>query len=149
MKNMKLISGVVSILIVLAFTLGYAEEEKAYVPKDDEELYGTWVNEDYSGGLSGSQKRSINPDGTCEIFMKVTDTTLESWKGRFTIIDKWTDSQGSIWYKIHYEITSGPTDYSLARISSSGSVYEEVNSKADYPTEMDTGHYTYRIYYRK
>lgn len=146
MKTTKLVLGVLSVLVVLAFTLSYAEEEKAYVPKDDEELYGTWVNEDYSGGLYGAQKITIHPDGTYETFMKATDTTLESWKDTFTIIDKWTDSEGSIWYKIHCEGASGPA-YSLARISSSGSVYEEVSSHGDYPTEMDSGHYTYRIYY--
>jgi len=31
MKTTKLILGVLSILVVLAFTLSYAEEEKAYV----------------------------------------------------------------------------------------------------------------------
>jgi hypothetical protein len=36
MKTTKLILGVVSILIVLAFTVSFAGEEKAYVPKEDE-----------------------------------------------------------------------------------------------------------------
>jgi hypothetical protein len=150
MKTTKLISGVVSILVVLAFTLGYAEEKKAYVPKDDEELYGTWVNEDYSGGLFGMRKRSIHPDRTWEVFNFATDTT-SGWRGTVTITDKWTDSEGNIWYKTYLERADreGIEDYRLCKISSSGSAYEYVTSHVDYPTEMDSGHYTYRIYYRK
>ena len=148
MKTTKVISGFLSILVVLALTMTYAEEEKAYVPKDNEEIYGTWINEDYPGGLFGAQKMTIHPDRTYEVFAKTTDTTSR-WGGTMTIIDKWTDSEGSIWYKTHRKSISGRFWYGLDKISSSGSIYEYVQSHVDHPTEMDTGHYRYRIYYRK
>ena len=145
MKTTKLISGVVSILVLLAFTLGYAEEKKAYVPKHDEEVYGPWVNTDYPGGWQQCQK-VINYPEQFELFNKPTDKT-PAYRGPYTIIDKWTDSEGNIWYKSRALCAYGI--YLLQKISSSGSIYEYVSSDSDYPTEIDTNDRTYHIYYRK
>ena len=145
MKTTKLISGVVSILVLLAFTLGYAEEEKAYVPKDDEEIYGTWVNTEYDW-LSRAQKLIMYPDGRVEYFPKESDTS-PTFAGTFTIIDKWTDSEESIWYKLHFR--GDWFRYELDKISNSGTTWEYVSNPAYYPVEIDPTHPNYGIHYRK
>lgn len=118
-----LILGVVSILLLLAFTLSYAEEKKAYTPKDDEEIYGTWVNTDYS--LAQLQKMSVKPS---EIIRSASATDESSYQYMltFTIIDKWTDSEGNICYKTENKDTYGLFYYVLYKISSSASTLEYV-----------------------
>jgi hypothetical protein len=150
MKTTKLISGVVSILIVLGFTLSYAEEEKAYVATETEEYYGTWVNPEYKPKAFGGfpVKRVYNSDGTWEIYY-LEEMTTPTWRGFYTIIDKWTDSEGSVWYKVASETRGGAyKDKHLVKISNSGNTYESAESY-DYPAEIDPTHPNYRIYYRK
>jgi hypothetical protein len=137
MKTTKLILGVVSILVVLAFTLSYAEEEKAYVPKDDEEIYGTWVNADYSVGTSGV-RLVIGSDGKFAEYGTETSTRPE-WSGTFNLTEKWTDSSGeSIWYKAVFSVDQTQTIYYfLIRISDSGTVIESEFRSITYPTKID------------
>jgi hypothetical protein len=146
MKTTKLISGVVSILVLLAFTLSYAEEEKAYIPKDDEEIYGTGVNTDYS--LAQMQKMIVKPIEIIR-FSSATDESSYQYMLTFTIIDKWTDSEGNIWYRTENKDTFGLVYYVLYKVSSSGSILEYVWSHYEYPTEIDPNHVEYRIFHRK
>jgi hypothetical protein len=137
MKTTKLLSGVVSILIFLAFTLGYAEEKKAYVPKDDEEIYGTWANTDYGVGFRGV-KLVISPDGKFTEYGTET-STRPTLSGTFNITKKWTDSNGeNIWYKATFDAEQVQTIYyHIIRISESGTVMEYEYSSIDYPTKID------------
>ena len=47
---------IVLIIVVLIIFRSCATEKKAYVTKDSEELYGTWVNPEYNEPLNRSGK---------------------------------------------------------------------------------------------
>ena len=140
---MKSLSALAFILTVVAFSGNAVAEEKAYVPKQNEELFGTWVNPDYKG--LPHQKVVVHPDGRFERFTQQwfkEPTTKFSYK----ITDKWTDSEGNIRYKVRL---SSPiyAYYNLCRISSSGKTMEYVLDRTDYPTEIDADTHTYRVYH--
>jgi hypothetical protein len=143
---MKSLLVVAFIVTVVAFSGNAVAEEKAYVPKQDEELYGTWVNPDYPGGKK-DQKIVLHPDGRYERFSKQWFKDPDS-RESYMMTDKWTDSEGNIWYKVqrsrpHYEL------YQLHRISNSGKTMEYVRDRTDYPTEIDPEEHFYLIYYRQ
>ncbi len=72
---------------------------------------------------------------------------------KYTIIDKWTDSEGNIWYKLITEYggkTYGAKPfYELHKISNSGLTWEFVSSTEAYPIEIDPDHPLYFTYYRQ
>ena len=57
--------------------------EKAYVPKDNEELYGTWVNMDYKTG-DPSQKLTYKSDGTIESSI-YAESRVVLWKTKLKL----------------------------------------------------------------
>ena len=65
-----------------------------YVPGDNEELYGTWVNTTYTGMPWYPQKIEMYDWGVWEEYSKVTDAFFI--QGTFIIVDKWTDSEGNV-----------------------------------------------------
>lgn len=76
-----------SVVIVLA-------GEKSYVAKDNEELYGTWVNPNYSSvhtGEASDQKIIFRTDMTFELFRWLLGKEVSFWTGPYKITDKWTD----------------------------------------------------------
>ena len=143
-----------TILALLAFdrSQSYASDKKTYVAKENEELYGTWVNEDYNS----SSKYAIfewKADGTFIVYRKTTDE-IPFEDGTYTITDKWTESNGDIWYKTTWDIYYfGRSGYMLICISNSGSTLESANSFSDYPTQIDQSNKDYQTYmgirYRK
>jgi len=146
----KLISGVILPLAVLLLIASCAK--KPYVAKEDEEIYGTWVNTSYGTTKDFfSQKRIYKPDGTLEEYGGMADIAHLAYK--YTIIDKWTDSEGNIWYKLITEYgdkTYGSRPaYELRKISNSALTLEFVFSMDNYPTEIDPNHRYYFIYYRQ
>ena len=59
-----------------------------------EEIYGTWVNTEYNN-LNNWVKVIFNPDGTWELYAH--ESYVEPGRtGMFTIVDKWSDSEGFI-----------------------------------------------------
>ena len=149
----KLFSIRLTILFILAFTtnFSYASDKKAYVAKENEELYGTWVNEEYNNSPR-SAIWEYKADGTWVIYRKTTDK-ISYEDGTYTITDKWTEGNGDVCYKIiwktDYLARSG---YELRCISNSGSTMEAANSDSDYPTRIDRtkGSWQYfGIHYRK
>ena len=142
-----------TILIILVFTnnFSYASDEKAYVAKENEELYGTWVNEDYNSSIRHAIQE-YKSDGTWIDYQKTTDE-IPYEDGTYTITDKWTDSYGDICYKIRWETPYlGRSGYGLNCISDSGSTMKSANSFSDYPTQINPskGFPTYLgIHYRK
>jgi hypothetical protein len=121
--------------------------DKAYVPKDNEELYGTWVNMDYKTGVP-PQKLTYNSDGIIGSSI-YAESRMLMWDTRQQITDKWKDSEGNIWYKGHWVANSGEEGYSLYKLSYSGKICEYIFDHNKYPTKIDTEHRNYRIYYRK
>jgi hypothetical protein len=68
--------------------------ENAYVPKDNEELYGTWVNMDYKTA-DPPQKLTYKSDGTIYSSIYAESITLY-WKTNFQIIGKWKDTEACV-----------------------------------------------------
>ena len=137
---MKSLLALAFIVTIVAFSGNAVAEEKAYVPTQDEELFGTWVNPDYNTE-SEPAKTVLNPDGT-SLSYGTEDSTLGR-PGKFSITDKWSDSEGNVWYKYSYTFKMGgysETRYQLVRISNSGKTRESVYSRAECPKELDSNH---------
>jgi hypothetical protein len=111
-----------------------------YVPKTNEECYGTWTNE------KGSLQKVVIFAGGWMNYTLISDTTPTYNEGTEQIETKWIDSESNIWYKFFGTITEGMGEgqkfQTLARISKSGTVYERVTAIVDefnpknYPTEV-------------
>jgi hypothetical protein len=154
MKARMLVSILILVFTVLIVVGSCSTGKKAYVAKEDEGFYGTWVNPDYDEGEHWG-KLVLKP-GAFEWYTK-TDSTHSTRYGETTITDKWTDSEGNIWYKYMDTLTvyGGSKDtnpkYGLVKIDKLANTFEIVASGIDYPTEIDPDSllYTYRIYYRQ
>jgi hypothetical protein len=157
MNTRKLIFGFSVILIILVLLAGCTNkkmdvtEEEFYIPDSREEIYGTWVNTDYSGRSFQPQKIVNYHWGAYDIFMKA-DNDLVSYKGALTIIDKWTDSEGNIWYKSYFkENSTSGVNFELGKFSNNGNTWEFVFDSIVFPTEdqMNSAGPHYKIYYRQ
>ena len=153
MKTKMLAYGVVLASLILVGISSFADDKSRlgfYVPKRDEEIYGTWINKDYDG-IRYEQKVVYYYWGYGEAF-RTASSENPSTKFGFRIIDKWLDSDGNIWYQT-YEISNH--DYSvyfiLYKISKSGDVLEYVYRVVDYPktSDLKIGDPLYRIRYRE
>jgi hypothetical protein len=133
-------------LILFTFAITVFAGEDYYFARDDEELYGTWINLYY--GTNPPQKLVYNPNGTGWSATNA-NSKLPTWKIRYLITGRWKDSQGNIMYKIHWVGSWGKAGYSLCRISNSGKTLEYMNSHNDYPKEIDPNSSCYRKYNRK
>ena len=147
--------GFISLLAVMIFSLHCPAQQ--YVPTENEGIYGIWVNTSYTQGMGASywasywQKIVQNPDGTIEGYMSAVDMT--HFTGAYTIVAKWTDSQGNILYKLMTkwgDKTYGRTTlYELHKVSNLGLTLEYITSLDDYATQIDPNHREYHIYYRQ
>ena len=150
MKTRALVLILVLICVALIIFESYANDKKAF-KKDYKFLAGTWINEEYNSHPHKA-KFVLYRDGTFDNYNKTSDTEIHG-SGHVIITDKWTDSEGNIWYKMHVwwgDIVEGkPGGYELDRISKSGKVWEFINLTGDYPTEMDENFFHYHIYYRQ
>jgi len=89
------------------------------------------------------------PNGTWKRFLSRHDLA-PGFTGSFTLIDKWTDSEGNIWYKMFWNLGNIEWEmYEIVRISNSGKTLEYVFSEIDFPIGITTDHPNYRIYYRQ
>jgi hypothetical protein len=148
MKTRSLVSILILVLALLIVVGSCATGKKAYVAKEDEELFGTWINPDYDASWIHA-KIVVKPDGTwSEYKMSYDDKPL--LKGEYTINDKWTDSDGYNFYKIILTAHYMPY-YILSKIDKTGNVYEDLWSTVEMPSEFDPDNklYIYRIYYRQ
>ena len=141
MKPRTLISVLILIMAVFVLLAGGSKKE---------EYYGTWVNTDYDRSTLAIRAKTIhNHDGTLSKYVNTSDT--EPYEtGTFTIEDKWTDSEGNIWYKILYTVTGQIiSNFELTKISDNGTTLELVYSVIDYPTEIVPNDGINFIYYRQ
>jgi hypothetical protein len=148
MKTRNVISIIILALAVLNIVGSCATEKK--MVKDSEEIFGIWVNEKYASRKNYTTL-VMKPDGVFEEYVDESLKTLSA-RGKYTITDKWTDSEGNIWYKATYELKDGTqlvTGFLLVKISDSGNIYEENYDKREYPTEINSINPTYSIYYRQ
>ena len=161
MKTRTLVSISILVFAVLIFVGSCAtgkksvKENEIYMPVSNEEIFGTWVNTNDPGdpGSPLNQKKVITHWGYFEFFSRV-DSTSPSWKGTQFLVDKWTDSEGNIWYK-EYRMESfhygASRRFCLDKISNNGNTYEFIWSSFDFPTEdqMNPDGPNYCIYYRQ
>ena len=127
-----------------------------YMPKGNEELYGTWTNE-RTQNSDLIQKVVYAADGWKE-YTKVSDAKAIDG-GTWAIDSKWSDAQGNVWYRVLCSATSGwaaGMDYqALYRLSKSATILEWVSKYTSqsqgisYPTEIDPTSDTYHIFYRE
>jgi hypothetical protein len=146
----------ISLVLLCIVALGATSRDK-YVPKPDEELYGTWTNKQYDPSWQ-HQKSVVTAVGE-KRYARATDTVpLE--ESTLHVDAKWIDTDGNIWYKVYGVVTFGPyTGYNwqaLEKISKSGAVRETQLSTASqydpewYPTELkpDDTYTFYKVRYR-
>jgi len=128
-----------------------AQAQSSYSPKPDEEIYGTWTN-------SAMQfQKNVSFAGGSRDYNRIDDT-IPAFESKAQLNDKWTDSDGNIWYTRFGTVVSGlyagEKWQSLERISRAGNVREWVVkmvsdfSPKNYPTAIDPADLEYRIYYR-
>ncbi|MGA2765875.1 MAG: hypothetical protein ABSG17_21215 [Spirochaetia bacterium] len=129
-----------------------------YVPKANEEIYGTWTNEKYgimNAKIYSPQKEIIDASGYTAY--QSTSDHNPSAKGPETIVSKWTDSEGNIWYKTLATGSNGEqvfTRQALEKLSKFATVRECMYSwlpklnPDSYPKDIDPVEPEYKIYYR-
>ncbi len=144
----------VSISILVFVTLlvfGGCATAKKVSKKDYRFFSGTWINEEYNSHPFLA-RLVIRSNGTFDGYFRIADTE-KAGIGHFIIVDKWTDSEGNIWYKTHVwpgVIVEGkPSGYELDKFSNSGNVWEYISITGDFPAEIDENHVKYHLYYRQ
>jgi hypothetical protein len=144
-----LVSILILVLALLIIFGGCATEKKAYVTKDSEELYWTWVNPEYNEPLNRSGKSIFYSNGIAEGYLTLSHK-LPHWRIRYIITSKWSDRKGNIWYRytLWYEGLEQKY-YKLAKISGSGNTRESVYSGVDHPKKIDKSNLNYGIYSRQ
>ena len=139
--QMKLCIFILSSLVLLAST--------GITLAGDEEISATWINTDYNHFTF--QKRVFNPDGTFRFYRYESSPSPEI-EGTYSIIEKWTDSEKILWYKLKAtEIKKGKSKedyYYLSKISDSGKKLEFVFHASDYLKVINPDRKTYRVYFR-
>jgi len=147
MKIRTLVLILILVLAALIIAGGYVTAQDAYVVKEDEELFGTWINTEYDE-IGKDSKIVMKPDGKAEYYNASTYRDFD--KGEFVITNKWVDSKGNIWYALREEIPLYMIRYySLFKISDSGKTLQCIFNNRDYPTEIDPEDTRYAIYYRQ
>ena len=141
---MKILSAFMIGAVLVALTGTIFAQDSAYIPEDNEELYGTWINMEYR---AFPFPKLINYPGDWAAFLSAKSKKVHE-TGKYTITDKWTDSEGNIWYKTR---VSGVVQkvYQLDKISNSGKTWEFVFSYEKYPTEINPKDADYYIYHRE
>jgi len=113
----------------------------------------------YKGVQTGVYKIIQNPSGAWISYFRV-DNTTPYCAGDRSVVEKWSDYEGNIWYKtMGTNLAGGLSGYrfgpftynELHRVSSSGKIWEYVSKPAHlgWPTEIDPKDPEYRIYYRQ
>jgi hypothetical protein len=112
------------IAVILIMVAGCAPGK--YVAKQNEQLFGTWTNEQNVGSVYDPQKVVIAIDGY-KLYSKISDS-VPSEENTWQIDSKWTDSEGNIWYKTFGTVTMGTYKgarwQELEKLSKSGTVWE-------------------------
>ena len=100
MKIKSLITYLLSMGVLLLLIGNCTTDKTAYVPTADEEIYGTWINEE-----EAPQKVIMYPNGTFEYYIYASDTSPDE-ELKSQLFKKWKDEQGNIWY---YQYLIGST----------------------------------------
>jgi hypothetical protein len=144
MKTISVITLNLALLIFAGMTLAGSED-----------IWGTWVNTEQPKGKYHhvAEKRVFSPDGMFKFYYYESSQSPE-FEGTYAITERWTDSEGNIWYKMRatgksIKYRDKVEWYLLSRISDSGKTLEYVYHPLDYHKKLDPNHPSYRILYRK
>jgi hypothetical protein len=144
------------LLLTVVFAGLWAQEN--VLPKGEEELFGTWVNEKNSADVLHGQKVVVTADAMM-IYSKASD--LEAcMQISWDISSKWADSDGNVWYNTLGTsvggVYKGAKWQTLEKLSKSGTVWERAMNlletgrfnPAFYPRNIDPKANYYQIFYR-
>ncbi len=150
MKTRMLVPILILVFAVMVISEGFATEKKV-TKRDYRFVSGTWINEDYDS-YAFVARCELHRDGSWDGYNRILDTGKKV-AGHYALVDKWTDSEGNIWYKTHVwwgsMVEGHPMEYKLDKFSESGKVWEYIGDKFAFPTEIDESHPKYHIYYRQ
>ena len=124
-----------------------------YVPAVGEEFFGTWVNPELRSPVYARKLRCY-AWGLIEWYNEV-DGTVYDGRGTSTVVEKWTDETGNIWYRNFerwaLEDAYGSTVYNLLRVSSDGQTLEFVWAGTGWPNpaDLDPDQNTTYVKYRR
>ena len=120
-----------------------------YIPKANEECYGTWINE------KGYPQKCVLFAGGFKQYVRIADVVPTYSEGTEEIENKWQDAEGNVWYKLLVtDLPVGEKFQTSAKFSNSGKVYERVYAQVlefslkSYPTRIDPKSGTYSIFFR-
>ena len=113
---------------------------------ESDEICCTWVNTNYDSGKRPN-KIMFHYDGTYATYATNESKNALS-RGTFLIVEKWNDSEGSLWYKILMQDLTKGTKYKLAKVSDNGKKLEFVCKSDKYPTKIDSTDTGYCNYLR-
>ena len=153
MKTRKLFF-VASVALSATLLLGSCGPGK-YTPKPNEEISGTWINEKMD------MQKHVYSAGGLKDYLHASDAA-PFYEITEQIVAKWTDSEGSIWYKTFDTVTKGGTIggqkfTTLVKLSKSATVLEDTwlfpSSDQElqhpkFPMKIDPNSGYYAIYYR-
>jgi hypothetical protein len=157
MKTRTMVFAASAMLLALALLGGCGPGK--YIEKPNEELYGTWTNESYSGVISEGEyapQKTVTAPGAYSDYRMLTDNG-PGFTGKEEVTSKRTDSEGNIWYTINMSGSTGDNTFkwqSLQKLSKAATVREFVVVEvvafgpANYPTKVEPGAPNYKIYYR-
>jgi hypothetical protein len=156
MKGRMFPAGVALLFLLMPEVRIWAQE--SIVAKVDEELYGTWANENSRADVLAGQKVVVAADAM-KIYCKVSDQA-PGMEVSWDITSKWTDSEGNVWYKTLGTSTGGLYKgakwQTLEKVSKSGLIWERAMNllergrfnPAFYPRSIDPKGVYYRVLYR-
>jgi hypothetical protein len=133
-------------LTLVAFSGTVLAGENEYKVKDNEELFGTWVNMDYKGDMH--VQMIIFKLGEYGLYSSTNDNE-PMWTAEYRISKKWNDAKGNTWYKYRFKAGAMGSGFELCKISDSGKTLEYIFSQWEYPMELDINSENYRKYNRK
>jgi hypothetical protein len=144
----RMLFGASLFFLALMLLNGYCYSEEKYVPKPDEELYGTWTNEENFGFVPQPQKVVNTPPNICKAYNGISDSDPYE-ESRWDIDSKWTDSEGNVWYKIFRTVSNiseksgwqGLNYQELHKFSKSATVWERVGVELQYEVEYSNPQY--------
>ncbi len=147
----------IAFAVMLAALAGCAPGK--YIPKANEEIYGAWANDQYSGIMSWTEyapQLTVSTPGNYADYRLLTDHD-PAQAGKLEIASKWTDSEGNAWYKTLGSGSDGDKVFRfqrLEKVSRSSAIREfqfvfvERFDPQFYPKALDPNASLYRIYRR-
>ena len=136
------------ILVLVLFGVVKVVQKK----ETDSLLYGVFINRGISPELF--PQKAVRFPGGFKNYALVSDL-IPNEQGSEKIVERWTDSGGTSWFKVHATMSNGYKFSALFEVSKSGTQLELTAKQVldftsrDFPTKIDPGAATYRIWYRE